>query len=347
MSSRVLLDVNFLIMYKKMPVLLCLALLAGIFCLPSPAQTIDDAIKIETRLVSVPVIVSDRNGRYIPGLTQNDFSVFQDGVEQRVEFFAATEEPLTIALLIDTSHSTRPVLDDIKDSARSFLKLLKPADRAMIVTFDNETHILCPLTSDQDELKQGIKDAFIPPIAGTKLRDAVYETINRAFADIKGRKAIIVLTDGKDFGSRVPPNQLFFKLQESDTLVYTVCFETGPGGPQRPFQMGRNGGIFGGRFPPPPNPRQRERVQQQNEMAQEFLQPLSDLTAGRFYSSKDGKLKKTFASIVDELRYQYRIGFYPPDDDTGQTLHELKVKIVRPDVAIRARTSYRTQNKSK
>jgi VWFA-related protein len=334
-------------MYRKMPVLLCLALLAGIFCLHAQGQSTDDAIKIETRLVSVPVIVSDRSGRYIPGLTQNDFSVFQDGAEQRVEFFAATEESVTIALLIDTSHSTRDVLDDIKDSAKSFVKLLKPADRAMIVTFDNETHILCPLTSDQETLRQAIKDTFIPAIVGTKLRDAVYQTINRSFADIKGRKAIIVLTDGKDFGSRVPRNQLLYKLQESDTLVYTVYFETGPRGPQRPFRMGRNGGIFGGRFPPPPNPRQRERVEQQNEMAQEFLQSLSDMTAGRFYSTKNGKIKKTFATIVDELRFQYRIGFSPPEDDGGQALHELKVKVARPDVAIRARESYRTQSKAR
>src|ERR1035437_5917310 len=266
-------------MYRRLPVLLCIALLAGIFCTSTPSQTPDDAIRIETRLVSVPVIVSDRNGRYIPGLAQNDFSVFQDGVEQRVEFFAATEDALTIALLIDTSHSTRDVLDDIKDSAKSFIKLLKPADRAMIVTFDNETHILCPLTSDQEALKQGIKDAFIPPIAGTKLRDAVYQTIKHSFADIKGRKSIIVLTDGKDFGSRVPRNQLLYKLQESDTLVYTVYFETGPRGPQRPFRMGRNGGDFWGTIfalpdapppagsgahqrPPPARPAQRGRGEQ-------------------------------------------------------------------------------------
>src|SRR4051794_20571486 len=92
-----------------------------------PAQ--DDTIKIETRLVSVPTVVSDRNGRYIPGLTKADFKVYQDGAELPVEFFAATEEPINVAVLIDTSQSTRPVIDDIKDSAKSFLKLLKPQDK--------------------------------------------------------------------------------------------------------------------------------------------------------------------------------------------------------------------------
>src|SRR4051794_25846153 len=89
----------------------------------------NETIKVDTKLVSVPAVVSDRNGRYIPGLTRSDFKLFQDGVEQKIEFFAATEEPINVALLIDTSQSTRPVLDDIKDSARAFLKLLRPSDR--------------------------------------------------------------------------------------------------------------------------------------------------------------------------------------------------------------------------
>src|SRR5437763_13080253 len=82
----------------------------------------DDTIKIETRLVSVPVIVSDREGRYVPNLTAADFTVFQDGRPQNIDFFGATEEPVTVALLIDTSQSTRGMIDDIRDSARSFIR---------------------------------------------------------------------------------------------------------------------------------------------------------------------------------------------------------------------------------
>src|SRR5256885_15452455 len=83
------------------------------------AQTADETIKVDTRLVSVPVIVSDHDGRYIPNLAETDFKIFQDGTEQKIAFFAATEEPVTVAILIDTSNSTRGVLGDIKDSARS------------------------------------------------------------------------------------------------------------------------------------------------------------------------------------------------------------------------------------
>ncbi len=312
----------------------------------------------------MPVIVSDRNGRYVPNLTTADFTVFQDGSPQSIQFFAATEEPLTIGLLIDTSQSTRPVLDDIKDSARSFIKLLRPKDRAMVVSFDHDTHILCPLTSDPEVLKKAIKSAEIPDrLFGTTLRDAAYQTINRSFGGIKGRKAVIILTDGKDAGSFTSRSDLMYSLQESDTLVYTIMFKTEDRVRQQIFRdMGRNGDIFGRRFPgggrrfpdggfPPiqrrrDDPRREERMERINQEAEEFLRKISDATAGRFYSSKDGKLKNTFASIVDELRFQYRLEFYPPEtiDNTG--LHQLKVKVDKSDVVVRARMSYRLQSKT-
>lgn len=330
-----------------------------------------DTIKIDTRLVSVPVIVSDRNGRYVPNLAAGDFTVLQDGKPQNIEFFAATEEPLTIGLLIDTSQSTRPVLGDIKDSAKSFLKLLTPKDRAMIVSFDYDVHVLSPLTADQEQLKKAVKNAEIPKMMfGTMLRDAAFQTVNRSFAEIKGRKAIIILTDGKDVGSRITSRELLHSLEESDTLIYTIMFKTDErqvrGAGRFPGGGGRNGGVLGGGFPgggrrrgggrfpgrmPPPqqkrpdNPRRAERVEQQNEDAAEFLQKLSETTGGRFYSSKDGKLKDTFASIVEELRFQYRLGFYPPEETGEKAFHELKIKVDKPETVVRARFGYRTQGK--
>lgn len=359
-------------MLNKLTALLGLALVVGVYCAIGQEKAPDDTIKVETKLVSVPTIVSDRNGRYIPNLTQADFTILQDGAQQTIEFFAATEEPINVALLIDTSQSTRPVLGDIKDSARSFIKLLGPRDRAMIVSFDYDVHFLSPLTGDQEQLKQAIKRAEVPYDLGTTLRDAVFQTVNDSFKGLTGRKAIILLTDGKDYGSRIESGELLYRLEESDTLIYTVFFKTDdraqalfnrfPGGRRGGGIFGggrRNGGIFsggrrfpgGGQFPPGqiPNPRenrQQRRMDQENRSAQEFLQKLSDTTAGRLYSSKDGKLKKTFEMIVEELRYQYRLGFYPPEDSGANTLHQLKVKVSRPDTVVRSRGSYRVQNKT-
>ncbi len=335
---------------------LCLGVAAFVSTASAQEKTTDEVIKVKTALVSVPVIVSDRDGRYIPDLKQEEFNILQDGVSQKIEFFATVAEPINVALLIDTSQSTRDVLGSIKKSATNFIKLLQPTDRAMVVNFDYETHILSPLTLNQEQLKDAIHMAEIPDReVGTTLRDAVAETVKKQFAGVTGRKAIILMTDGKDHGSYVSTADLIHSLEESDVIVYTVYFKTGEGGMRRPNfgGMGGMGGRGGGgmgrggrnsRFPGgdrPQNPRRHERAERQNEDAKEFLQKLSDTTAGRFYESKASNFKEVFELVVDELRHQYRLGYYPPEEAQNATFHAIKVKVIRPNLVVRARSSYR------
>ncbi len=307
----------------------------------------DEIVRIRTDLVSVPVIVNDRQGRYISGLKQEDFSVYQDGAKQQISFFAAEEEPLTVALLLDTSKSTSEVLDKIKDAAKNFIKLLRPTDRCMIVSFDYAVHVLSPLTSDQKALEKAIKRAEIGEMFGTVLRDAVLHVVERSLAGIKGRKALIVLTDGKDFGSYPTQAELLHSLEESEAMIYTVFYKTdiGAAGFNRGGRGQFPGGRMGGGFPPRRRmERRRIRDAIDNEDAMEFLARMSELTAGRFYNREVTDLKKTFQLIADELRNQYRIGYYPPQiaDDDGQ-LHRIKVQTVLPEVIVRTRTTYRTK----
>ena len=292
--------------------------------------------------------MSDRDGRYIPNLQQADFEIFHDGKEQQIEFFAANEESITVALLIDTSNSTRDVLGDIKDSAKSFIKLLSPRDRATIVSFDYNTHILSPLTSDQEQLRNAIKHAEDPSrIRHDTSRRGVSDD-QRSFKGINGRKAIIVLTDGKDAGSFVRMPELLYRLEESDTMVYTVMFKTGERGPRPRFDRGVFGGGFPGRNGRFPGGRFRRAAASASNAARNVKRNrtptprvLRRNDAGRFFSSKNGKLKKTFAEILEELRFQYRLGFYPPDDK-GAAVHQIRVRVERPNVVVRSRSGYRT-----
>ena len=146
-------------------------------------------------------------------------------------------------------------------------------------------------------------------------------------------------------------------------MIYTIMFKTderrallkriarrgdvfGGGFPRHGGGRFPGGGRNGGGFPPRgDNRRQNERVERQNREAAEFLQTLADTTAGRFYESNDGKLKKLFASIVEELRFQYRLGFYPPDETGERRLHEIKVRVSRPGTSVRSRSSYRVGSK--
>ena len=308
----------------------------------------DEIIKVNTTLVRVPVVVSDRQGRYVPSLKASDFTVFRDGVQQKIDFFAATEEPINVALLIDTSHSTESVIDDIKLAAERFIRLLRPRDKAAVVSFDRSTNILSHFTSDIGRLNDAIKRAEIPEPFGTTLRDAIYQTVNEEFASVTGRKAIILLTDGKDAGSRVSAADLLRSLQEKDVMIYSVFFKTGPA-----MQLGpmNGGGRLGRRFPgnDPFLIGQRDRrLRRQglvNDRAEEFLRGLTETTAGRLFSSEGAQLKQTFELIVDELRHQYHLGFYPPDENETGMIHELRVKVSRNDVSVRARSSYRAERK--
>ena len=302
---------------------------------PSP----DEIIKVETALVSVPVIVSDRHGRYISNLGANDFSIYQDGKKQEISFFANKEEPLNIALLLDTSLSTTDVIDKIKRSAIDFISLLKPRDKAAVITFDSEAIVIQPLTANRIKLEQAIRNVDIGYDAGTVMRDAVLKASERTLKTVKGRKAIIILTDGKDFGSYESPNDLLNTLKESDVLVYSVFYKTEmPGFRQRRRRFGR-------RFPQRNRRRERMRSRQKkmNKEAAKYLKAMSQITAGRFFSKKVSGLKKTFRLITSELRNQYRLGYYPKNISTTGTTHKIKVRVARKRISVRSRTTYRAK----
>jgi VWFA-related protein len=309
-------------------------------------------VKLGSTLVSVPVTVSDRQGRYMSGLKRSDFTLLKDHAPQPIAVFEATEEPLNVALLLDTSRSTRDVLDKIKDAAMDFLQRLRPQDRAMVVSFDYETHILSGLTSDRKALERAVKKAEIGEYVGTTLYDAVMLVTRKSFKGVEGRKAIILLTDGKDAGSQVSESELLDAATEFDAMVYSIFYNTGfpqrfndRGDPRGERRGGwrRRGGVFGGQFPGrgQRGERRRERVEAKNEEAAEILTDLSGASAGRFYRSEVTDLKQTFDSIADELRHQYRLGFYANDDKPDGTLHRLTVQVARPDAVVRARHTYR------
>jgi VWFA-related protein len=318
------------------------------------AQNPTEVIKVYSNLVSVPVIVSDRNGRYISGLKEADFKLYDNGAEQKLAYFDAAEAPLNVALLLDTSRSTEGVIDEIRKAAKDFIKDLRPQDRAMIVSFDYGVHQLSALTSDRKALERAIKDAKVGETFGTLLNDALFEVIDRDLKSVNGRKAIVLLTDGEDAGSRISEDEVLSYATESDAMIYSIYYEPSPMRLRnRPFRRGggifnRRGGIFDGRerFPrqrrAPQDRQQRgDRRALRGEFAIEFLTELSEVSAGRFYESETTDLKKTFVLIAEELRNQYRLGFYPDELARDGSLHQLRVKVDKPDIAVRARTQYR------
>jgi Ca-activated chloride channel family protein len=201
---------------------------------PAPASTQDagpeevgegDIVRVETTLVSIPVSVMDRDGKFIPNLRKEDFHIWEDGIEQQVAYFASTEKPFTVALVIDTSGSTKTRLQEIQDAAIAFIGQLRPDDRVMIVSFNDRIRVLAEPTSDRYTLRNAVLQTEAG--SGTRLYDAVDMVINEYFNRIEGRKALVLFTDGVDTSSkRASYDSTMRDAEELDALIYPVEYDT-------------------------------------------------------------------------------------------------------------------------
>src|SRR6266851_7164958 len=195
-----------------------------------------DIVRVNTTLVSIPVSVMDRDGKYIPNLLKEDFRVWEDGIEQQVAYFASTEKSFTVALMIDTSGSKKFNLGEIQDAAVAFVDQLRADDRVMVVSFSDKIRILSQPTNDHRVLRNAIRQT--EPGNGTRLYDAVDQVINQSFNRIEGRKAIVLFTDGVDTTSKHASYESTLRdAEELDALIYPVEYDTytdmgvwGPGG---------------------------------------------------------------------------------------------------------------------
>ncbi len=184
-----------------------------------------DVIRVDTTLVTLPVSVTDRDGKYIPNLTKTDFRLWEDGVEQDVAFFSSVEKPFSVVLMLDTSGSTRFRIEDIQDAAITFVNQLRPDDRVMVVSFDDQVRVLTDFTGDRNRMREAIRRTRTGD--GTKLYDAVDLVINQALNRVSGRKAVVLFTDGVDTTSRRGSYATNVRdAEELDALIYPVQYDT-------------------------------------------------------------------------------------------------------------------------
>ncbi|HEU4837096.1 MAG TPA: VWA domain-containing protein [Pyrinomonadaceae bacterium] len=300
-----------------------------------------DVVRINTTLVTVPVSVLDRQGRFVSGLKREDFHLFEDGVEQSIVHFEPTEMPFTVALLLDTSASTRFHLSEIKEAAITFAKKLRPQDRVLVVTFSDEVLTLTEATSDL-ELITDVIEADVRSGQSTRLYDAVNLVMNERLNKIKGRKAIVLFTDGVDTTSYLATGRsTLHDAEELDALIYPIQYDT------RDYVSSMRGGgritiLNNGNLWPFPTIVSSGSVKANYDRADRYLRALADRTGGRLYAANDPtQLADAFTSIAEELRRQYRLGYYPPAQTlTSTERHMLKVDVNKPGLAVRARNSY-------
>lgn len=327
---------------------------------PSPTKTKDEdvivddneIIKVETNLVTMPVSVLDREGRFISGLQQRDFKVFENGVEQKLEYFASIEKPFTVILLIDVSPSTQYKIDEIQDAAIAFVDQLRRDDRVAVISFDEQVHLLAAPTNNRSVLRNAIQQARFGD--GTSLYEAVDTVVNQYLKRIEGRKAVVLFTDGVDTTSRRASYQsTLANVEELDALFYTIRYDTAAdmnggygGGRRRRGGWGDMVGIIlgGGNYPNSGGgryPRGGGTNSQEYETGRKYLQSLAQNSGGRSFEAPTmSNLDAAFSGIAEELRRQYSLGYYP--ENVGQTgeRRQIRVRVGRPNLVVRAKSSY-------
>ncbi|MGC1416697.1 MAG: VWA domain-containing protein [Candidatus Acidiferrum sp.] len=331
-------------------------------------------IAVEVKTVSVLATVRDKHGKIIPDLTKNDFELDEDGRPQTINYFAhQTDLPLRLGLLVDTSLSQRKVLDQERSASYTFLDQLLRQDKdlAFVIHFDRQVELLQDFTPSRPKLQAALQSLATPQYdsggsnggssnggggyggpggggrqgghmhgGGTQLYDAIFLASAELMSKQQGRKALIVLTDGVDHGSKETLAEAIATAQRADTIVYSIYFADEdedygrPGGFGMGGPMGGHGGMGGGRGGR--YPRQEERSD-----GKKILEQISKETGGQFFkASKKETVDKIYAEIQEDLRNQYSLAYTP---DKGNTVGYHKLLLTVPkqkDLIIQARDGY-------
>jgi VWFA-related protein len=359
-------------------------------------------LSVDARLVNIPVVVYDKKGALVQNLTKDNFILQVDGKPQTIRYFNLdTDLPLTLGLLVDTSMSQRDVIDEERTASEAFLDdmLNGPPDRdkAFVVQFARQTDLLQDITSSKPKLQAGLKQLSTPDSGGdssssnsgsgsdsgsnsndgsgrarhggTTLYDALYLSSNELMSKQKGRKAVVILSDGVDNGSKESLGSSIEAAQRADTIVFAIYYKGKESGYQNNnnrqggYPGGRGGGYPGGGYPGggypgggyPGGGYPGGRGGGQNRPqgisrpdGKKILQRMADETGGRLFEvSKKETLVDIYKQIGEELRAQYRLGYTPDKETASDGYHRIVLSFSKSspkDLYLQTRDGYYSGN---
>ncbi len=286
-----------------------LAALLLTLALPLPAIAQQTRFRLQVEAVNLGVAVTDERGRFVPGLTQEDFQVLEDGVPQNVTFFQSEAAPLTILLLLDASLSMRVNLDYVKEAAATFVDRLWEGDRAMIGEFNDRVRFSTEFTEDRRRLTTSIM--ALNPMGPTALYDATIFALERLHYADGDRKALLVFSDGDDsvmqFGSEAGAGDALEAARLTNASIYVIGFD------------GNGARVNKG-----------------------FLRRLAGETGGQaLFPTRTGELVRAFEQIERDLHAQYRLAYIPKNVEQDREWREIEVRLTRrADLTARTRSGY-------
>ena len=289
---------------------------------PAQEPSQGPALKRTVNLVNLFATVRDKSKRIVGDLKQEDFKVFEDNEEQKIAFFSKeVTMPITLGLLIDTSGSEQNRLGAEQEAASRFLEhVMKKGDMAMVISFDLDVDLLADFTDDRGQIERAINKARIGAVSGgvvtpgtipsntggTHFYDAVYLACNDKLATEAGRKALVIITDAQDEGSKLRLEEAIESAQRTDTVVHVLLVHD-PGYSWRP----------------------------------DVAKKLSDETGGRTIEvSSQKKMTEAFDQISEELRSQYTVGYYPANTSKDGRFRKVRVETPGKEYKILTRKGY-------
>ncbi len=277
-----------------------------------PSDKMDAPISIEVNRVNMLFTVTDKKGRFVTNLGKDDFEVFESKKPQNIlEFVAESDLPLRLAILIDTSNSIRDRFKFQQDAASEFIReVIRPQDKAVVVSFDTSPELIADLTSDVDKLEKAVRS--LRPGGGTSLYEAMYMSArDKLMQDQpmhKFRRAMIILSDGEDNQSNYTRDQALEMAQKADVVIYTISTN----------------------------------ISRQPTDGDKVLKYFSSESGGiTFFPFKVEDLSQSFENIANELRHQYSILYRPDPNKPDGLWHPVEIKVKgRKDLVVRARKGY-------
>src|SRR5215467_2438117 len=342
----------------------------------------DEPLNLSATLVQVPTVVTERGGKFVADLTQADFTLLEDGKRQDIGLFKAVKQPFSVVIVIDTSNSAEDRLKAMQESAIEFVKQLGPEDRAMLITFDNEIHELADFTSDHEELEAAIKTAeagfgklLYEAVnrALEKLKEVEGRRAIILFTDGVDLDSIEASADSTAKLAEQAGAAIYTVKFETRWWIESQALkqiDEISKRPDRPYGAEGRIPMPGGGGPSPTGKPGSPKIQIETSgiptisikeekptaestkanldamygKADAYLAGLSDHTGGRLFSSQTlTDTQAAFASIADELRNQYLIGYYTTAKRADGKYHKIKVEVARKGLSVRSRQGFRSE----
>jgi Ca-activated chloride channel family protein len=307
----------------------------------------EQTIRVAVEMVSLPVVVTDRTGKRITDLKKGDFQVFEDGEQQEITGFAATDEPIDVALMLDTSGSTENKLARIQNSAISFVNQLHPDDEVAVLSFADDVRLQEDFTIDRDKNEYGIKKTRTGDY--TVLYEAVWLALEDVLKPVKERKALVLFTDGVDTRSHKASMKETLELaKETEATIYCVYYNT----EQDLYGRRSAKSVLDPRFPPvilnpyPPSFPGPGSSSGEYQAGRAYLNELAENSGGLVLDGMSN-LDAAFAEVANELASQYSIGYYSSNPKHDGKFRKVRVKVTKPDLVARTKKGYYARKEGK